>query len=148
MSEVRSIEGQVLPESAEESASAPLCDETGRQEERYPATGEAEVFVKSDGSIIRGRVLNISALGCYVQTVAPISLAPGTRVQMMIDIKGSNLEIVAEARFSKPGMGKGFRFLDMTKDTRKRLAHVLDRVMPKVEVEVAPRRVWHDAPKR
>lgn len=49
-----------------------------REHPRYGCEGYAEVFLPRGGLLFRGRILNLSLTGCYVET-ALLDLERGTR---------------------------------------------------------------------
>ena len=97
--------------------------------ERYDVEGDAEVAASDGSAVFRGRVLNISATGCFVGTVAYIRFTPGTAVDLVFHIDGldgaKQFQIHAEARFSRPRIGLGFRFLRMTAAHQQALNAIL-----------------------
>jgi c-di-GMP-binding flagellar brake protein YcgR len=54
-----------------------------RQHTRYAVDVWAEVMVKDATMLFRGRVLDVSVGGCYIETEAKLKLAPGTPVEMV-----------------------------------------------------------------
>src|ERR1700722_3411294 len=58
-----------------------------RRDERYAVHGDAEIVVTGGMSMFRGRIVNISTSGCYVQTVAWIRLPAGTSVELVFVVK-------------------------------------------------------------
>ncbi len=54
-----------------------------RQHTRYAVDAWAEVLVKDGTMLFRGRVLDVSLGGCYIETEARLRLAPGTLVEMV-----------------------------------------------------------------
>jgi len=104
-----------------------------RVDERYPVDGDAEVTVLSGGSgavLLRGRIKNISASGCYVETIALRRLAPGTPVDLLFVVRGWLVSAKADSRFSRSKIGMGFRFVTMDKDNQAKL----DRFVATVRV--------------
>jgi PilZ domain len=96
-----------------------------RNEERYPVLGDAEVFVIGGMSMFRGRVLNISSSGCYVQTIAWAQLPPETTVEVLLVLQGNVVRALAEARYSESRVGLGLRFVSMELAMRRRLDTLL-----------------------
>jgi len=92
---------------------------------RYTVHGDAEVFVTRGMSMFRGRIVNISSSGCYVQTVARVRLAPGTLVELVFVVKGHVVRARAEARFSESKIGLGLHFVTMDEQMQRRLDGVL-----------------------
>ena len=81
-----------------------------RQHPRYAVDTWAEVMVKDGTLLFRGRVLDISLGGCYVETEARLRLAPGTPVEMIFRVEGLVFRPEAMARMVRPGQGAGFLF--------------------------------------
>src|ERR1700734_1498629 len=79
---------QSAPLVAEQVPPSPRRGADQRQDERYVVHGDAEIFVTGGTSMFRGRILNISVSGCYVQTVAWARPAPGTLVELLFVVKG------------------------------------------------------------
>ena len=52
-----------------------------REHPRYGCEGYAEVFLPQGGLLFRGRILNLSLTGCYVET-ALLNLERGTQVEV------------------------------------------------------------------
>jgi hypothetical protein len=92
-----------------------------RQHKRYAVEAVAEVLVLDGTLLFRGRVLDISVAGCYVETEARLRLAPGTRVEMVFRVKGVMYRVEATSRMVRPGKGGGFLFSDMDTRTRAEL---------------------------
>lgn len=106
-----------------------------RVDERYEVDGDAEVVVKSGTlgtTLLRGSILDISATGCYIRTVARVPIKPGTEVEIIFSIYGTTFRVEAMSRFSKTKVGIGFRFLEMDATTRGRLHDVLADIRTKV----------------
>jgi hypothetical protein len=54
-----------------------------REYTRYAVDAWAEVMVKDGTMLFRGRVLDVSVGGCYIETEARLRLAPGTPVEIV-----------------------------------------------------------------
>jgi hypothetical protein len=81
-----------------------------RKHTRYTVDAWAEVIVKDGTLLFRGRVLDISLGGCYVETEARLRLVPGTPVEMIFRVDGMVFRPEAVARMVRPGQGAGFLF--------------------------------------
>src|SRR5215469_11284347 len=57
-----------------------------RAHPRYEVDAWAEVMVQDGSMLFRGRLLDISHGGCYVETEARLRLAPGTLVEMVFRV--------------------------------------------------------------
>jgi hypothetical protein len=84
-----------------------------RQHPRYAVDGLAEVLVADGTMLFRGRVLDISVSGCYIETPARLRLAPGTRVEMVFRVNGMVFRPMATSRMVRSGEGAGFLFLNL-----------------------------------
>ena|SRR5271156_6046803 len=84
-----------------------------RQHTRYAVDAWAEVMVKDGTMLFRGRVLDISVAGCYVETEARLRLAPGTSVEMVFRLNDRVFRCDATSRMIRTkGAGFLFAFLD------------------------------------
>jgi hypothetical protein len=102
-----------------------------RQHPRYAVDGEAEVTVADGASLLRGRIHNLSISGCYIKSLALSRLTPGTPVEILFKLHAENiglkiLRVRAEARFSKPKIGIGFRFIGLDTKQDETIAAILN----------------------
>ena len=81
-----------------------------RQHKRYAMDAMTEVVVEDGTMLFRGRVLDISVAGCYVETQARLRLQRGTKVEMVFNVNGVTFRPAATTRMIRPGSGAGFRF--------------------------------------
>ena len=81
-----------------------------RQHKRFAVDGWAEVVVADGSLLFRGRVLDISMAGCYIETEARLRLAPGTPVEMVFRVNEMVFRPLATSRAVRPGEGAGFLF--------------------------------------
>jgi hypothetical protein len=81
-----------------------------REHTRYAVDAWAEVMVKDGTLLFRGRVLDISLGGCYVETEARLRLAPGTPVEMIFRMGERVFRCDGSSRAVRPGQGAGFVF--------------------------------------
>jgi PilZ domain len=84
-----------------------------RKHKRYAVDGVAEVVVADGTMLFRGRVLDISVAGCYIETQARLRLLPGTQVEMVFRVNGLVFRPMAASRMVRPGEGAGFLFLSL-----------------------------------
>jgi hypothetical protein len=89
-----------------------------RQHTRYAVDAWAEVMVKDGTMLFRGRVLDVSVGGCYIETEARLRLAPGTPVEMVFRLNDKVFRCDATSRMIRT-RGAGFLFsgLDMRTKT-------------------------------
>jgi hypothetical protein len=92
---------------------------------RFAVDAPASVQVGYNGPMFRGRIVNLSLTGCYIQTVAGTRIPDDTGVEIEFLLMGALLQLSAIFKWSKPRAGMGFRFLAMEKDARMSLEEVL-----------------------
>jgi hypothetical protein len=80
-----------------------------RQHTRYAVDAWAEVMVKDGTMLFRGRVLDVSVGGCYIETEARLRLAPGTPVEMVFRVNDKAFRCDATSRMIRT-KGAGFLF--------------------------------------
>jgi hypothetical protein len=83
-----------------------------RQHTRYAVDAWAEVMVKDGTMLFRGRVLDLSLGGCYIETEARLRLAPGTPVEMVFRAHDVVFRCNATSRMIRT-KGAGFLFSDL-----------------------------------
>jgi PilZ domain len=84
-----------------------------RQHPRFAVNGWAEVVVADGSLLFRGRILDVSVAGCYIETEARLRLAPGTLVEMVFRVNETVFRPLATSRVVRPGEGAGFLFLNL-----------------------------------
>ncbi len=89
-----------------------------RQHPRYAIDAWAEVLVLDGSLLFRGRVLDISLAGCFIQTEARLHMRQRTPVEMVIRFRDFVFRIRATSRMVRPGIGAGFLFHEMRERTR------------------------------
>src|SRR5580704_711270 len=89
-----------------------------RQYPRYAVDAWAEVLVKDGTMLFRGRVLDVSVGGCYIETEARLRLAPGTLVEMIFRVKDRVFRCDASSRMIRT---KGAGFLFSSRDPRMQM---------------------------
>jgi len=88
-----------------------------REHMRYAVDAWAEVMVKDGTMLFRGRVLDVSAGGCYIETEARLRLAPGTPVEIVFRAHDRVLKCDGTSRMVRT-RGAGFLFETMTPKVR------------------------------
>jgi hypothetical protein len=99
-----------------------------RQHERYAVDGVAEVVVADGTMLFRGRVLDISVAGCYIETQARLRLEPGTRVEMVFRVNGMVFRPMAMSRMVRRGEGAGFYFLNLSPRVEAELEDLINEL--------------------
>jgi hypothetical protein len=106
-----------------------------RHEKRYEVDGEAEVMVGSSGkvsSLLRGRILDLSSSGCYIQTLASVTVRRDAPVHVEFWVNGEFFRVRAASKFARTKVGLGVNFIDMDSMTRERLDQALLHIRSKV----------------
>ena len=96
-----------------------------RDEERFAVSWDAEIFIPERTTMFRGRIVNLSSSGCYVQTVAWVRVPPTTVVEVVFKLEGRLTRVQAEARYAQSRTGVGLLFLSLEEETRRRLGNAL-----------------------
>jgi hypothetical protein len=94
---------------------------------RYAVDAWAEVMVQDGSMLFRGRVLDVSVGGCYVQTEARLRLTPGTRVEMVFRLGERVFRCDAISRMLRQ-RGAGFLFERMNAAMRAELEALIDEL--------------------
>jgi hypothetical protein len=117
------------PVPAAETVIKPASGREHRRDDRYPVEGHAEVIVFGEPrgtSLLRGRILDISVSGCFIQTIARVRLQPETKVEIFFAVKGKVIRAIGASRFSKSKVGIGFRFLAMSVEMQDKLDELIN----------------------
>jgi hypothetical protein len=87
-----------------------------RRAPRFPFIASAEVLSESAGTRLAARISDISATGCYVDTINP--LMDGTPVRVRILTETQVFEAPATVVYSHSHLGMGFNFRDVLPDSQ------------------------------
>lgn len=87
-----------------------------RRSPRFPLIAAAEIHEESTGSQLSGCVSDISATGCYVDTINP--LPGGTPVCVKIFNQAQSFEAAATVAYSLMNLGMGLSFGEVTPSSR------------------------------
>jgi hypothetical protein len=98
-----------------------------RQHTRYAIDAWAEVMVKDGRMLFRGRVLDVSIGGCYIETEARLRLAPGTSVEMIFRLNDDVFRCEATSRMVRT-KGAGFLFSKMGPRTHMELERLIQEL--------------------
>jgi hypothetical protein len=79
-----------------------------RRAPRFPFIASAEVLAENAGTRLAARISDISATGCYVDTINP--LVSGTAVRLKILTESHVFEAPATVVYSVAHLGMGLRF--------------------------------------
>lgn len=95
-----------------------------RSHPRYAVDAWAEVMVQDGRMLFRGRVLDISAGGCYIETEARLRLAPGTPVEIVFRVDDAVFRCEAAIRMVRT-KGAGFLFSNLDASLRMELEQLI-----------------------
>jgi hypothetical protein len=79
---------------------------------------KAEIMVNCSSALFRGRIVDLSASGCYIQTIASACLALDTVVEISFVLSGKAVRVSARSKRSKSRVGMGFCFFDLSEETK------------------------------
>jgi hypothetical protein len=98
-------------------------DQERRRSPRFPFIASAEVLSESAGARLAARISDLSATGCYVDTVNP--LVDGTAVRLKILTKTQVFEAPATVVYSHTHLGMGLIFGEVLGNSRNVLQNWL-----------------------
>jgi hypothetical protein len=101
--------------------SAPLTDAQAKMENperrngvRYPFTGSAEVYELRSKTLVTGRCSDLSAGGCYIDTLSPFPIGSAVKVRMERDSR--RFEATAKVAYAHVQMGMGLSFTEVRQE--------------------------------
>jgi len=107
-----------IHESIMSNSSKPsvLPREHGREQRRHPryaCEGYAEVFLPHGGLLFRGRILDLSMTGCYIET-ALLNLERGTQVEVYFVTNQLQFRVLGNVAALRRKRGAGIAFLNVS----------------------------------
>jgi hypothetical protein len=91
---------------------------------RYPLALAADVVEISSGSRMIARTSDISATGCYLDTLSPV--AKGSQVHLRLTYRDELLEVTGLVVYVSPGLGMGVAFDGVSPEQQERLNRWLE----------------------
>jgi hypothetical protein len=88
-------------------------DREQRRHPRYACEGNAEVFLPHGGLLFRGRILNLSMDGCYIET-ALLNLERGTQVEVYFVTNQLQFRVLGNIAALRRKRGVGIAFLNIS----------------------------------
>ncbi len=126
--EVQLLDGQPCPWadelSAEQVANDPVAVKSRRRFERHKIFFNMEMADERVQTPIRVRATDISANGCYVETMLPLDAGTILRVEFWLDTEKISTSGIIRAK--DPGVGMGIEFTGLTPAIQKRFQAFLD----------------------
>jgi hypothetical protein len=102
-----------LPEPAMMEPGAQPQPEENRRHPRYRCEGHAEVFLPQGALLFRGRILNLSVSGCYIET-ATLNLERGTQVEVYFVTNRLQFRVLGNIAAVRRKRGAGISFLNIS----------------------------------
>jgi hypothetical protein len=87
-----------------------------RRSPRFPFIASAEVHEESNGSQLSARISDLSATGCYVDTINPLPGGTAVRVKILNDAQ--SFEASATVAYSVVHLGMGLSFGEVPPGSR------------------------------
>jgi hypothetical protein len=85
----------------------------------------AEVVAAHEGTLFRGKILDISQTGCYIETRARLKLERFTDVEMLFKVNNNHYRTSARVMDVRPGKGLGVEFRPVDSQARELLEELL-----------------------
>lgn len=117
-------------------AEAPAPWSERRRFARYSLTAPAEVTELRSKTVIDGRCTDLSAGGCYVDTLNPF--LKGTSVRIRVAQEHRSFLSEAVVVFSQSGMGMGLSFTTMAPSEQRKLKEWLQELSCETAAPAAP----------
>ena len=95
-----------------------------RRYPRYACEGQAEVFLPHGGLLLRGKILDLSLSGCFIETAA-ISLERGTRVEVYFTARQIRFRVVGHIAVLHRKRGAGIAFEDLSCRNARQVADLV-----------------------
>jgi len=99
------------------------ADDERRYNPRYECEGSAEIRVPSQGRLVRGRIVNLSLGGCYIETNAALDV--GTKIEIVLRVPGLAFRAAGEIKAVYGSAGVGIQFTGMSAGGRTRLKELI-----------------------
>lgn len=105
------MESQSLPVASPspQPAGIPELPPNRRRSPRYSCQGRAEVCVPHGGLLFRGKILDLSISGCFIETAA-LNLERGTPVEIYFVARQLQFRIAGRIAVLHPKRGAGIAF--------------------------------------
>lgn len=101
-----------------------------RQHPRYRCDGYAEVFLPQGALLFRGRILNLSQTGCYIET-ALLDLERGTQVEVYFVTNQLQLRVLGNIVALRRKRGAGIAFVNVSPRRALQIAMLVEELAAK-----------------
>jgi len=131
MSELLNITASPAPRVANSSVQG---NESQGQEKRahprYGCEGHAEVFLPQGGLLFRGRILNLSLTGCYIETPL-LDLERGTQVEVYFVTNQLQFRVLGNIAALRRKRGAGIVFVNLSPRRALQIATLVSELAEK-----------------
>jgi hypothetical protein len=115
-----------------DGATVPVLDSNRRRYHRHKISLPLELRDERVNAPLRINATDVSANGCYVESMMPVPLGTALRVDFWLD--SEHVKITAVVRTCDPGVGNGIEFTGMPADTKERMQTYLEAIDPQMGV--------------
>jgi hypothetical protein len=111
----KAASSEVVPQEGDtgEAPQQSLGIHEQRRHPRYRCEGRAEVLLPHGGMLIRGRILNLSVSGCFIEAPT-ITLERGTHVEVFFESKQLQFRVAGSIAILHPRSGVGILFMHVS----------------------------------
>ena len=118
--------------TASATPSSPLPSANRRRHPRYRCEGHAEVFLPHGGLLLRGKILDLSLSGCFIETAA-ISLERGTRVEVYFTARQLQFRVAGHIAVPHRKRGAGIAFLELSPRSARQVTELVRELEGELE---------------
>src|ERR1022692_3052197 len=115
-----------------DGATVPVLDSNRRRYHRHKISLPLELRDERVNAPLRINATDVSANGCYVESMMPVPLGTALRVDFWLD--SEHVKITAVVRTCDPGVGNGIEFTGMPADTKERMQTYLEAIDPQMGI--------------
>jgi len=95
-----------------------------RRHPRYACEGHAEVCLPNGGLLVRGRILDLSLSGCFIETAA-INLERGTHVEVYFTTHQLQFRVAGNIAVLYRKRGAGIAFQNLSSRNTRQIAELV-----------------------
>ena len=115
-----------------DGATVPVLDSNRRRYHRHKISLPLELRDERVNAPLRINATDVSANGCYVESMMPVPLGTALRVDFWLD--SEHVKITAVVRTCDPGVGNGIEFTGMPANIKERMQTYLEAIDPQMGV--------------
>ena len=95
-----------------------------RRHPRYTCEGHAEVYLPHGGLLLRGKILDLSLSGCFIETSA-INLERGTHVEIYFTTRQLQFRVAGNIAVLHRKRGAGIAFQNLSPRNARQIAELV-----------------------